>query len=91
MELRRLELRDGSPRVPCSPARLKMPTAVYTERGQWLVEPLVCRALRGIPPHPPRAEHRAIGGAGSDSGDHPWGNRHEIRARSAVGKLRGKG
>ena len=36
-----MELRDGSPRVPCSPARLKMPTAVYTERGQWLVEPLV--------------------------------------------------
>ena len=23
-------------------------------------------------------------GAGSDLGDHPWGNRHEIRARSAV-------
>ena len=50
-----------------------------------------CRALRGMRWDPPRAEHRAFGGAGSDSGEHPWGNRHEIRARSAVGKLRGKG
>ena len=45
-----------------------------------------CRALRGKTMSPPQAEHRAFGGAGSDSGDHPWGNRHEIRARSAVGK-----
>ena len=44
-----------------------------------------CRALRGKTMSPPQAEHRAFGGAGSDWGDHPWGNRHEIRARSAVG------
>ena len=44
-----------------------------------------CRALRGKTVRPSQAEHRAFRGAGSDSGDHLWGNRHEIRARSAVG------
>ena len=38
---------------------------------------------------PPQAEHRAFGGSESDSGDHHWGNRHEIRARSAVGSAVG--
>ena len=35
---------------------------------------------------PPQVEHRAFGSAGSDSGDHPWGNQPEIRVRSAVCK-----
>ena len=26
--------------------------------------------------------------AGVDSGDHPWGNRHGVRASNAVGRLR---
>ena len=32
-----------------------------------------------------------VRGAGVDSGDHPWGNRHGVRASNAVGRLRKKG
>ena len=35
-----------------------------------------------------RAPH--VRGAGVDSGDHPWGNRHGVRACNAVGRLREK-
>ena len=31
-----------------------------------------------------------VRGAGVDSGDHPWGNRHGVRASNAVGRLREK-
>ena len=39
----------------------------------------------------PSSRARALGARVGGSGDHPWGNRNGIRARSAVWNLRKKG